>query len=84
MTINGVVTINNGDIILNGLTFSENVTNLIPASSWVNSPTGSTMEDGNIEYLQGNKQIEIDIEKLKNTPCFLISSILSNISFLKI
>ena len=25
-----------------------------------------TMEDGNIEYLQGNKQIEIDIEKLKN------------------
>ena len=24
------------------------------------------LEDGNIEYLQGNKQIEIDIEKLKN------------------
>ena len=54
MTINGVVTINNGDIILNGLTFSENVTNLIPASPWVNSPTGSTMEDGNIDTIYTN------------------------------
>jgi len=54
MTINGVVTIENGDLILNNKTFDQSVIDLIPASPWINSPTGSTMEDNNIEQLYTN------------------------------
>lgn len=54
MTINGVVTIENGDLILNNKTFDQSVIDLIPESPWINSPTDSTMEDNNIEQLYTN------------------------------